>query len=79
MADAGNTMFDYSELTALIDAYCGFGKFANRMGMRPSRLRALLDGRSEFTQAEIIRASALLGIGAERISAVFFCRGVQKM
>ncbi|MCI8388841.1 MAG: DUF739 family protein [Clostridiales bacterium] len=74
-----NVSFDFSELEKKILSKYSINKFARLMAISPKRLTAILHGNSEFSQAEIIRAAALLGIGGENISAVFFTRKVQKL
>ena len=70
---------DFNELEMKIHSKYSFNEFAKLMAISPKRLKTILHGNSEFSQAEIIRAAALLGISGENISAVFFQRKVQKL
>ena len=64
--------FNYTELCARIESKYGYEEFAKLMSMRKTRLKALLNGKCEFTQPEIIRAAALLNINPIYISDIFF-------
>jgi len=65
--------FDYSKLKGRIVEKCGSQKaFAEKLGIEKSTLSCKLTGRTHFTQAQIFKATEILGIDPENISAYFF-------
>ncbi len=66
-------MFDYSKLRGKIrEVFRTEGAFAKEMGLSKVTVSAKLNGRVEFTQNEIAKATALLGIAPEYIPDIFF-------
>lgn len=66
--------FDYSELTRLIRfKYDTQDNFAKALGIGRVSLSQRLNNRLPFSQAEIFKASKLLGIPDNEIQRYFFC------
>ena len=65
---------EYQELRGLIRGrFRTQTAFASAMGISACSLSKKLNGRTEWTAAEIRRAGELLGIAPERIPQYFFC------
>lgn len=63
----------YAKLRGAIRANFGTqAAFAKAMGMRVSYLSAKLNGRSEWTKSQIMRACEVLGIPFSEAAAYFF-------
>lgn len=72
-------MFDYSELVKLIVFKFGTHEnFAEALGIGRVALSQKLNNKSSFTQREISKAAALLGIKKNDIPRYFFIQKVQK-
>lgn len=66
-------LFDYSELLGRIKTKCDTQeRFAALMGMSTTTLSKKLNGKSEFTQAEINKACEILEIDPVEIPKYFF-------
>ena len=70
--------FDYKILKLRIRAFCGSDCFAVKIGIAPERLARVLDEGGEFTQGEILRAAALLGLDGPEVTELFFTKRVEK-
>ncbi|MBQ8510788.1 MAG: DUF739 family protein [Clostridia bacterium] len=79
MQRIGEIRFDYRALSDRIERMYGRDDFAAAMPMSPRRLERLLTGEGQFTQREIRRAAALLGIPDRAVCAYFFTQEVQKI
>lgn len=68
-------MMYYAKLRGLIvTKFKTNADFARAINMSPASLSAKLNGRSEWTADEIVRACGVLGIPLERAHEYFFCR-----
>lgn len=64
----------YAELRGLIVArFHTILAFAKAMELSPSTISAKLNGRTEWTAVEIVRACELLGVPLENAYIYFFC------
>ena len=70
--------FDYKTLKLRIHAFCGEARFAAMVGINPGRLARVLDEGGEFTQGEILRAAALLGLDGSEVTELFFTKRVKE-
>ena len=70
--------FDYKTLKLRIRAFCGEARFAAMVRMNPGRLARVLDEGGEFTQGEILRAAALLGLDGPEVTGLFFTKRVKE-
>ena len=72
--------FDYSKLTGRIVEKCKTkGNFAEKMGITDTTISAKLNGKSQFSQTEIIKAADILDIPSSEIPIYFFTPEVQKI
>lgn len=72
-------MFDYSKLRGKIrEVFHTERDFAKELGLSKTSLSAKLNGRVEFTQTEIAKATSLLGIPPENIAEIFFAAKVKQ-
>ncbi len=73
---------NFTALLERIGRLGGVRPFCRALGITPGRWERLLCGRSEFTQAEIIRAAYYLSLAGESMAEVadryFFGQTVQK-
>lgn len=71
--------FDYSKLLGRIREY-GYTQeeFALAIGISATTLSLKLNGKAFFTQREMDRACAVLGIDKTEVGAYFFASKVQK-
>ncbi len=70
--------YDYRKLSGLIVEKFGTrGKFASAMGWSERTLSLKMNSERFWTQKDICRASAILGIPAEDIPLYFFKENVQ--
>jgi len=66
-------MFNYSKLRGKIrEVFHTERDFAKEMGFSKQTLSAKLNGKIEFTQSEIAKATSLLEIPQESIPDIFF-------
>ena len=73
------TVFEYAKLKGRIKEKCDTQKaFAARLGVAEGTLISKLDGKTYFTQAEILKALAILEIPYNELYAYFFTHAVQK-
>ena len=70
--------YDYKTLKLRIRAFCGEARFAATVGMNPGRLARVLDEGGEFTQGEIRRAAARLGLDGPEGTELFFTKRVKE-
>lgn len=69
--------FDYSKLRGLIREKLGSeAAFAKEMGLSSASLSGRLTGKLYFTQKDIRRACAILGIPTPKIHTYFFVEKV---
>ena len=69
--------FDYSKLRGRIAEKCGSQKeYARRLGITGATLSKKLNGITYFSQPEIERSKAILGIEPGQVSAYFFAEKI---
>lgn len=72
-------IYDYSKLRGRITEICGTQtEFAKRMGRERSLISLKLNNGSQFTQAEMSAACAILAIPDKEIGRYFFTQKVLK-
>ena len=70
-------LFDYSKLRGRIAEKCGSQKeYAKRLGITEAALSHKLTGSSYFSQPEIERSKAILGIEPGQVSVYFFAEKI---
>lgn len=71
--------YDFSKLKGKIKELFGTQEaFANAMGISPPTMSYKLNGVTEWTQDEIVKAIKLLNIPPEEIHVYFFTQKVEK-
>lgn len=71
--------FDYARLRGKIREVCETqDRFSELMGMSKATLSYKLTNKTEFSQAEIVRAVEVLNLRTDEISPYFFTPLVQK-
>ena len=71
--------FDYGKLRGrIVEVFGSQKEFSQAMHMSEATLSLKLTGSSYFSQSEMYRAMALLGLEVNLISSYFFTPGVKK-
>lgn len=68
-------MYDYSLLRGLIySKFCSLSKFANAINKDINHVSLTLSNKREFKQNDIELWAKALGVAAEDIGVLFFCK-----
>lgn len=71
-------MYDYAKLLGKIKEKCGTqAEFAKKMNLSERTISQKLNNKVDFSQSEVLKASAILGIQRDEINLYFFVAVVQ--
>ena len=71
---------DYSKLKGKITEVCGTqSNFAEKMGISERTISLKINGKIDFTQSDIVKATKVLGLKDTDIPEYFFVNKVQKI